>query len=251
MMVAAPPGFRILALDEIDSTNAEAARRAAAGEAEGLVVWARSQTAGRGRRGRSWVSPAGNCYSSILLRPRCKPRAALGLGFAAALATARAVREALGSQGGAVALKWPNDVLLDGRKISGCLMESRVGANGDVDHLIVGVGINVANHPTHTEYPATSLGAAGARAATVEAVLTGYLEAFAAWYERWRHEGVAPLRAAWLGLAAGLGQPIKVRLEGEVLEGVFAALDGHGALVLKLADGERVIDTGEVFPVRG
>ncbi len=251
MTVAAPPGFRILALDEIDSTNAEAARRAAAGEAEGLVVWARSQSAGRGRRGRSWVSPAGNCYSSILLRPRCKPREALGLGFAAALATARAVREALGSQGGTVALKWPNDVLLDGRKISGCLMESGVGKSGDVDYLIVGVGINVSSHPEGTEYPATSLHASGADSANVEAVLTGYLGSFAAWYERWRRAGFAPVRAAWLGLAAGFGQPIKVRLEDEVLEGVFVALDGHGALVLKLADGERVIETGEVFPVRG
>ncbi|MFN0041692.1 MAG: biotin--[acetyl-CoA-carboxylase] ligase [Alphaproteobacteria bacterium] len=250
MTVAPPPGFRILALDEIDSTNAEAARRAAAGEAEGLVIWARSQSAGRGRRGRIWISPAGNCYSSILLRPRCKPRAALGLGFAAALAAADAVREALGSRGGAIALKWPNDVLLDGRKISGCLMESSVGANGDVDHLVVGVGINVASHPTDTEYPATSLAAAGAQAANIEAVLTGYVEAFAAWYERWRHEGFAPIRAAWLGLATGLGQTIKVRLEDEVLDGIFSTLDGHGALVLKLADGERVIDTGEVFPVR-
>ncbi|MBM3541133.1 MAG: biotin--[acetyl-CoA-carboxylase] ligase, partial [Alphaproteobacteria bacterium] len=109
MVRPAPPGYRVLAFEDIDSTNAEAARRAAQGEPDGLVVRARVQTAGRGRRGRAWVSPAGNCYSSILLRPRVAPRVAMTLGFAAALAAAEAVRAAAGRDA-AIGLKWPNDV---------------------------------------------------------------------------------------------------------------------------------------------
>ena len=241
----APPGYRVLAFEDIDSTNAEAARRAAQGEPDGLVVRAQVQTAGRGRRGRAWVSPAGNCYSSILLRPTIAPRAAMTLGFAAALAATEAVRAAAGRDA-AIGLKWPNDVLLGGRKIAGCLLESRL-EGACLAHLIVGVGINVASHPEGVEFPATDLHAAGAAEATAGSVFADYLDAFARWHARWRDEGFAPIRAAWLGLAVGLGQPIKVRLDNETLEGRFDALDAQGALVLRTADGERLVTTGDVF----
>jgi BirA family biotin operon repressor/biotin-[acetyl-CoA-carboxylase] ligase len=243
----APPGFRVLVFEDIDSTNAEAARRAAQGEPEGLVIRARAQTAGRGRRGRSWVSPAGNCYSSILLRPEGAPRGAMTLGFVAALAASEAVRAAAG-RGAAVQLKWPNDVLLDGKKIAGCLLESRLEGQR-LAHLIVGVGINVASHPEGTEFPATDLHVAGAAAASADSVFFHYLEAFAHWHARWKADGFAPVRAAWLGLAVGLGQPIKVRLEAETLVGRFEALDSQGALILRMADGERLITTGDVFSI--
>lgn len=243
-----PEGFRLAAFDDIDSTNTEAARRAASGEAGGLVVWAKSQGAGRGRRGRSWISLPGNLYVSLLLRPHAPPRAALALGFAAALAVAEAIQTT--APGAIVGLKWPNDVLLGGKKIAGCLLESRLSPDGKLEWLVIGTGVNVAHHPEGTEFPATHLAQAESTVC-IESVLEAYLASFARWQERWENQGFEPIRQAWLGLAVGLGQPIKVRLENETLDGRFAALDAHGGLELAMDDGSvRVITAGDVFPGR-
>lgn len=246
----APPGWTIDARDCVGSTNEEAAKRAEAGAAEGLIVSASQQVSGRGRRGRRWQSPPGNAYSSVILRPDCAPLQAAQLGFVVSLAVAEAVGGYLPPHCTA-RLKWPNDVLIDGAKIAGILLESSAVAADKVAYVIVGVGINVAYHPPlgDTPYPTTSLQALGA---TVEAaeVLQAYWAALAAGVERWRRLGFGPVREQWLALAANLGQPIEVKLGKEHVRGIFQRLDESGALILAMPEGgERRIAAGEVLPV--
>ncbi len=248
-MIAAPdlpPAYRLVALDEVDSTNAELRRRAAAGAEQGTLVWARRQSAGRGRRGRVWSSPPGNLYCSLLLRPARPPAEVSRLCFVAALAVGEAI-SALLPAAASVAHKWPNDVLVGGRKVAGILLESATVGGGIVDWVIVGVGVNVARHPDDTSYAATSLAAEGAEA-SVPDVLGAYVGRLDPWLGRWREEGFAPVRQAWLECAEGLGRPLEVRLARETLSGIFAELDMSGALVLATAGGgRRTVSAGEVF----
>ena len=245
-----PPFYRLHHLARTGSTNDEAKRLAAEGAADGTVIWADSQSAGRGRRGRAWQSPPGNLYVSIVLRPGL-PLAQLGqVGFAAALAVAETVTTLLPTSA-VVQCKWPNDVLIDGRKTAGLLLETDSLGDGTAAWLVLGVGINVASHPVDTEFPATSLAAQGATA-EVATVLGRFAERFADWYETWRGAGFAPLRAAWLGRAAGLGGAIRVRLENRSLDGVFSGLDEDGALLLhgagqRAGEAAQRITAGDVF----
>jgi len=244
---ALPSFYSLVAHASIDSTNEEAKRLAAAGAASGTLVWAREQTAGRGRRGRGWVSPVGNLYLSLLLRPGCAPAVACQVNFVTSVALAEAIAEFL-PVGKVVALKWPNDVLVGGAKVSGILLEASAAADGSVEWLVVGVGVNIAAAPKGTPYPATGLAREGASDASVEAVLTAFARRFEAAYEAWQEQGFAPVRARWLAGAHGLGEPIEVRLERETLHGRFADLDAAGTLALDMADGRRRhIAAGDLF----
>jgi len=244
--VKLPPPFRLVALDSIGSSNEEARRLARAGAEDGTLVWAREQIAGRGRRGRFWASPPGNLYLSLVLRPDCAPAEAAQLGFVAALAVGEAC-------GGFVPPlvelhhKWPNDVLLGGRKASGILLESESDPAGALDWLVLGVGINVASAPEETEFPATSLRAEGAGDLPVEPVLEAFSRHFLSWTDRWLADGFAPVRAAWKRRAWRLGEAIAARLPEGELRGRFADLDETGALVLETPQGVRRIAAGEVF----
>ena len=240
--------LKTLAFECLDSTNDEARRRAECGAESGTVVWARRQSAGRGRRGRSWVSLEGNVYCSVLLRPCCPLAAAAQLSLVAAVAVARAVGDVLPS-GRRVQLKWPNDVLIDGRKVSGVLLESGTDSSGGVDWVSVGVGINVCHFPEGTDYPATSLVAEGATAWGVEAVLKSFLDHFVQWYRIWQAFGPARVRAAWLESAVGVGALISVRLHREALTGKFVGLSEEGALLLAPSEGGpiRLVSAGDVF----
>lgn len=248
--VPLPSFYNLIHLARTESTNDEAKRLAAEGAADGTLIWADSQTAGRGRRGRLWQSPPGNLYISIILRPGL-PVARLGqVGFAAALAIFETAASLL-PPNAVVRCKWPNDVLIDGRKTAGLLLETDNLTSGTAAWMVLGVGINIASHPADTEFPATSLAAAGGTADVVT-VLSRFAERFAVWYETWRGAGFAPLRAAWLARAAGLGEVIHVRLENCSLDGVFAGLDADGALLLHDAgqgpDGSaQRITAGDVF----
>jgi BirA family biotin operon repressor/biotin-[acetyl-CoA-carboxylase] ligase len=242
------PFYRLLSFGELDSTNEEAKRRAASGAPEGTLVWALAQSAGRGRRGRQFHSPPGNLYMSILLRPGRPAAAAAQLGFAGALAVGEAVLPLLPSPG-ELAYKWPNDVLIAGRKVSGILLESQAAGEGRLDWLIVGIGVNLASFPEQVEYPATSLVAAGARAVAAAAVLEAVAARFHFWYERWQKEGFGPLRAAWLERVRGIGETIRVRLSDGERRGRFAGLDEDGALLLAEGTVEHRIAAGDVFPV--
>ncbi len=245
------PAYRLISLDSVASTNEEAHRLAEAGAEDGTLIWARGQTGGRGRRGRQWRSPPGNLYLSVIARPECRLAAAAQLGFAAALA----VGDAVGSVAPPlleVTYKWPNDVLFNGRKGAGILLESRSAPSGALEWLVIGVGVNVVSHPEQSEtvYPTTDLHFEGARGVTEVVLLEAFARHFLSWVNRWLDDGFEPLRSAWLRHAERRGQEIEVRLAQESLRGVFADLDADGALLLDMPSGaRRRIPAGEVFPL--
>ena len=229
-------GWRVRHLAETSSTNDEALAAAATGEPEGLVIHAARQTSGRGRRGRVWHSGEGNLFCSLLLRPQTSPNTLYS--FVAALTVQEAVTALLPESD--VRLKWPNDVLVGGKKISGILLEA-----GQGDALVVGIGINVTQYPSDTPTPATSLAEEGC-VTTAEDVLQKLLASFAQWDNVMRREGFAPIRTAWLARAHT--GAMTVRLPEETLQGTFGGLEPDGCLRLILADGTaRRIACGDVF----
>jgi BirA family biotin operon repressor/biotin-[acetyl-CoA-carboxylase] ligase len=233
-----PDGWTLVALSSVGSTNDEAARLAEAGATEGTVVWAREQTGGRGRRGRSWASPVGNLYSSTILRPGCPAARAAELGFVAALAVVDMV-----PAGREVRVKWPNDVLVDGGKVAGILPESSISADGRAEHVVLGIGVNVGFAPNLPEmrYPGACLGG------TVEAALEALTAALARRLVQWRRDGFAAVRTEWLAKAGPLGLEVDVKLGDELVRGRFAGMDGEGALLLDTAAGPRRIVAGELL----
>lgn len=245
---ALPAGYRLVAYESIGSTNEEACRLAREGAADGTAVWALRQTAGRGRRGRGWDSPEGNLYCSLILRPSRPAAEAAQLTFVTAVALGEAVGELL-PETADLRYKWPNDLLLGGRKVAGILLESAGAAKGAVDWLVIGVGLNVARFPEATDgYPATSLQAAGAVPIGPAETLRCFLDRFARRYEGWQREGIGPVRDAWLARAARIGEDIEVRLPDRSLHGRFIGLDPGGALILGLRDGSRTtVAAGDVF----
>jgi BirA family biotin operon repressor/biotin-[acetyl-CoA-carboxylase] ligase len=247
---ALPRGYRLVSYESVGSTNDEAKQLARAGAAAGTIVSARRQTAGRGRRGRTWLSPPGNFYASFVLRPCSAAGRAAQLGFVGAVAVGDALREVVpGCQG--IAYKWPNDVMIGGRKIAGLLLEAESGTDALVDWLVLGIGINLVAAPSGTELPATSLAAACGTAPTPEAMLERLAARLDTRLGQWRIEGFAPIRAAWLADAMSLGRRIRVRLDRAEWHGRFRALDSEGALVLDTEDGPRRIAAGEIFPTPG
>lgn len=243
-----PPAYRLVEFDRVESTNDEARRLAQEGAEDGTLVWAREQTKGRGRQGRSFDSPRGNLFLSLVLRPDCSLDEAAQLSFVAALG----VGDAVGSVAPPmieVHYKWPNDVLLNGRKGAGILLESQLTPEGGLDWLVLGVGVNVTSHPENVDFPATSLRSEGAEPSLDEvAVLGAFARHFLTWVNRWMDEGFAPVRRAWLRHAKGLGETIEVRLPRETISGTFRDLADGGVLLLELPDGEvRKIAAGDVY----
>lgn len=239
-------GHGLVVFDTIDSTNAEALRRAREGEGGPLWIVAHHQDAGRGRRGRAWDSPVGNLFATLLLTEPAPPERASLLGLVAALALADAVEKTAPAARGRLKLKWPNDLLIDGAKLAGILIEaeSRDGSTS----LAIGQGVNCLWHPTDLPYPAASLRGVGAEV-TPAALFAALSESWIGWLGIWRAPaGFAAIRDAWLDRAIGLGGPITVRLPDETLHGIFDDLDRQGRLILKGADGVRkIIGFGEVF----
>ncbi len=181
---------------------------------------------------------AGNLYCSTILRPLCAAPRAAELGFVAALAVADLVRD-----GRAVRVKWPNDVLVEGGKIAGILPESSVGGDGKVEHVVLGIGLNVAVAPDLPEmrYPGATLGG------TVEQAVEGLAAGLARWLVVWRRSGFATVRAAWLDRAGPLGAEVDVKLGEELVSGAFAGMDSDGALLLETPAGPRRIVSGELL----
>ncbi|MDE0539252.1 MAG: biotin--[acetyl-CoA-carboxylase] ligase [Rhodospirillales bacterium] len=245
-----PDGFHLAAYDDIDSTNDEARRLAAGGPPPvGLAVIAARQVQGKGRPGRRWVWEPGKLYSSVVLRADTDPAISAQLGFAVALA----VRDTLESVGGPfhkVQCKWPNDVLFNGKKIVGILLEYLAGAEAGLGAVIAGCGINVAHHPGDTDRPATSLAAEGVEA-RIEDVAAGYLAALSAWHSTWLAEGFEPVRQAWLNAGHAPGDPLEVHIGDANLTGAFVGLDPGGALVLDVAGEHRRFAAGDVYSADG
>lgn len=243
-----PPGYGLAASEAIDSTNDEAKRWAVNGMSGPHWFVAGRQTAGRGRRGRAWASEPGNLYASLLLRPDCAVGEAALLSFAAVLAVAEAIEEVTGLFR-KLTCKWPNDALYEGKKISGILLESASDRDGALDWLVIGVGVNVAHFPDHTDFPATSIAAEGYPGITAPDLFTALARRLDHWLKIWRQAGFAPVREAWLARAAGLGEAITARTASEEVHGRFAGLSPEGALLIEAQDGAmREILAGDVFP---
>ena len=236
----------IIAFDEIDSTNAEARRRAEAGENGPYWFMAARQTAGRGRRGRAWDTGQGNLAATLLLTTDRSPAEAAQLSFVAALAVCDFARAYLPAD--KVKVKWPNDVMVEDGKVSGILLESGRRAD-DRLWVAIGVGVNLAHFPDDTERPATSF----ARHMVVSPpdpalAIEGLAAAFEDWLAVWERQPFAAIARAWTERAYGLGQPATARLPAETVHGVAEGLDADGALRLKAADGSlRRITAGDVF----
>lgn len=245
-----PAGTDRLILESVDSTMAEAARRAAAGAAGPLWIMARAQTAARGRRGRVWESPAGNFAATLLMRPSESPAQAGLRSFVAALALRDALAGLTG-RGELLALKWPNDVLLSGRKLAGILLES-AGQGAGLSHLAIGFGVNLAAAPPPGALEAGALAPASLAEATgvrvaPDALLAALAAAYDGWERRFQAQGFAPVRREWLAHAARLGEAITARTPRETLAGVFETVDETGALVLSTQAGRRTIPAADVF----
>jgi BirA family biotin operon repressor/biotin-[acetyl-CoA-carboxylase] ligase len=231
--------------ETLPSTSDRCRARAAEGEPEGLAVLARRQTQGRGSRGRDWQSPAGNLSLSVLLRPRERARDAAQWSLLAGVALAEALADHLPDPA-APRLKWPNDVLLGGRKLAGILVDSSADADGMVEWLVIGLGVNLAVAP---DVP----GRAVACLADVAAPPSPerFAEALLARLDHWRHvrvtAGFAPIRAAWLARAPALGSGVTLRRGEELLGGNFAGLGEDGSLLLARDGSVRAFAAGEVL----
>lgn len=222
-----------------------AASRSAGSLSDGTWLRAERQTGGRGRQGRPWQSPPGNLYAStvVSLRPADPPAASLAL--VAAVALDEAVRVFVDATAAtSLYLKWPNDLLADGAKLSGILLE-RTG-----DAVVIGFGVNLAHHPDLPDRPTTSLTAL--RGIVEPAAFLDVLgEAIARWRDRWRAEGLEPIRRRWLERAHPVGTALSARLpDGGTIDGLFDGLDAQGALLMRLAGGERrVIHAADIFVI--
>jgi BirA family biotin operon repressor/biotin-[acetyl-CoA-carboxylase] ligase len=250
-LASAEAGYRLTLLGSTQSTNDDALRSAEAGDPGHLWVVAEEQLAGRGRHGRLWASPPGNLYASLLLIDPCDPSASPQLGFVAGVALHEAVERFAGIGIPRLALKWPNDLLLDGAKLAGLLVEAhRIEERLAV---IVGFGVNVAFAPEGMAFPAASLREAALRAdraALIEALSDAFARTFSDW-RRARRSGAADafegIRSRWLERAAGIGGPVRLRLPGGERSGTFEGLDRDGRLRLRTAAGLELIDAGDLY----
>lgn len=233
-----PKGFTLHHVGTIGSTNDEAARLAVSGASSGTIVLADQQSKGRGRLGRTWQSAPGNLHASIILRPDCTLQAASELSLLAGVA----LTELLALHGPDdlnVALKWPNDVLIDGGKVAGILLESGADKGGRLAYVIIGIGVNIAWSPDDMAYPVTSLATAGFAAQLPKDWLFAYASSLDIWLDRWQRGGFSVVRDAWRARSYGLGSPIRLRLGREDIDGRFVDLTEGGALLIEGTDGTR------------
>jgi len=239
-MIEMPFGAQALIFDEIDSTNEEALRRIKAEEAEdGLWIMASSQTRGRGRRGREWISSKGNFFASVLVELQVPLAQAPALSFVAALAAGDCIKEIVGERAG-VSFKWPNDVLVDGHKAAGILIEAETNPKSGQNWAVVGIGINTASAPDQVRFPATALSDHVSYTISNNNVLDLLSKAWREHLHALNRGGFKVIRARWLETAQGLGSEICVKLGDREQRGVFAGLGRGGELLLQLADGHEL-----------
>jgi len=227
---------------ELPSTSDTVIARAEAGEEAGLAVLAHVQTKGRGSRGRAWNSPSGNCYLSVLLRPGGRMTEAGIWPLVASLSVADALAPLLPDPA-RLALKWPNDVLMGGNKVSGILLDLAADAEGGLRWLVIGCGINLATAPVLADRVAACLRDEGVTPPAPEVFAHSLLAALGHWHD----QSAAEIHAAWLKRAHPIGAPLTVRYAGKEISGAFAGLSLEGHLLLQTAAGMRVISSGEVL----
>ena len=244
-MVDAGP-YRVERFETLGSTNDEAMARARAGDRGPLFIVAAGQTGGRGRQGRVWTSPPGNLYASLLLTDAAELKVAPQLGFVAGVALVDALRVLLDGDE-RLRLKWPNDILFDGAKLAGLLLESATMPDGRLA-CVIGFGVNCRSHPDGLAYRATDLSAAAGRPIGPDDVLEALAPSFQKHLADWdRGANFMGIRSAWLAKAAGLGDMIEVRCSSRTVTGTFTSLDPTGRLLVETADGCVAIDAGDVF----
>ncbi len=242
-MVNLPPQCNLVELETVGSTSDYAKNLAKNGYPSGTVVWAHRQTSGRGRHGNKWDSPSGNLFMSMLLRPDMNAALVGQMSFVVAVALAKMLEMTL-LNGTKVELKWPNDILFNGRKAAGILMETELNGVQPVNWVVIGVGINVAVAPEG----ASSLVSCGVKGIALEEVLEKAVHEIMHQYHEWKVKGFAPVRQEWLKHAHNLGGTINVRLADKKFSGKFLGIDGTGALQIEMENGkEKTITAGEVF----
>ena len=249
MTLSWPPGLGRIILDQVDSTNAEAQRLAEAGKSDTWIL-ARQQTSGKGSRGRHWETGTANFAASLLTRPDAAPAQAALRSFTAGLAVADTMRD-LGVPEAAISLKWPNDVLLEGQKCAGILLESS-GGGDRIAFLVIGIGINLTSAPPRSALasralPATCLADHLPTAPDPEKVLDHLAHHMKRYEDMLERNGFTGIRDAWLGMAARHGQEIEVQQGDTRLRGRFETLDESGALLLTTPTGQQAISAGEIF----
>lgn len=235
-------GQEVYAFHSVSSTMDVAHELAAQGLPDGTIVWARRQTQGRGRFGRTWESPEGGAYCSLILRPTRPAAETPQLSLVAGLATAETIQQ----QTGLIAtVRWPNDLLLDGRKVAGILIEHRAGA------VVLGIGINISTDQTQLPEGSTSLAASRARACDPYQFTGAWYRRFQSWYATWTAQGFAPIREAlrpWIGV---FGHPVQISTGAGQIEGTASDLDETGRLLVRLDSGMvRAFDAGAVALLR-
>jgi BirA family transcriptional regulator, biotin operon repressor / biotin---[acetyl-CoA-carboxylase] ligase len=235
--------WRVVRFDAIDSTNEEARRRALAGDPGRMWIVADEQTAGRGRRGRAWISLRGNLHASALLIDPCPRRSAPQLGFVAGVALAAAARDVGAAE---IGLKWPNDLMLKGAKCAGILVEG-VGPAGGGAAYAAGIGVNCAHAPEGLDYATACLTRASGSAVAPGELFQRLVERFNETLEEWRAgEAFASIRAAWLDCALGLGGRIEIESRGGKREGVFDGIDADGRLLLRTRRGLETVEAADL-----
>jgi BirA family biotin operon repressor/biotin-[acetyl-CoA-carboxylase] ligase len=241
-------GYRLRSYESVGSTSSEAAAAVQGGDSGPLWFAALHQSEGRGRRGRQWQSPHGNLAASLLLTPDVDAGVLPTLGFVAGLALYRALNTVVGHglQTPAIALKWPNDVLANGAKLSGILLEAHSRKDGR-SAVVIGIGVNVVATPEGLPYPAAALANLGSNATAAE-VFAALAESWVDAYELWDSgRGIAGVLEAWRNAAAGIGSEITVSRDGDVLRGIFESIDDTGRLIVRANDNSRVaISAGDV-----
>jgi len=213
------------------------------GADEGYVVQAMKQTGARGRNGRVWEAPLGNIYMSLVLRPTCGLEHVGELAFVIAVGLSNALDDYIDQSKHKKTLKWPNDILVDGLKMSGILLETDMSNDNELEAVVVGIGLNIFQAPEF----AVALSSVVKEPVYVTKVRDIVLEEISKAYRLWQEEGITPIRMKWLRNAHGLGEKMTAHLPNDKYEGVFEGLSEDGALILKEESGERrIINAGDV-----
>ncbi len=238
--------FRLECHEVLESTSTLIKQRAEAGEAEGLAILARRQNAGRGRQGRGWESPAGNLYLSVLLRPSVPLREAPQWSFVTAVALTETLKPLL-PEAAQPSLKWPNDLLLQGAKAAGILVETGVAASNALDWMCIGIGVNIASKPSLPDRATACLAEFLPDPPAPQALAAALLHNLTHWHETRLAQGFTPIRDAWLRHGPAMGAAVSVKRDGALIEGAFAGLSPEGALMLAKGRDVQLILAGEII----
>jgi len=227
--------FTIHEFNELSSTNSQAFGLANSRQiSENEIILARFQNQGRGRKDRAWISPSGNLYFSLVLRPKISAAEIFQISFIAIAALRNSITKIAKNS---VLAKWPNDLLIDEKKVAGLLLESKISGE-NCEFVVLGIGLNIESNPNNVIFPAGNLKDFEITI-SIELALQNFLDEFEKLYQNWRDFGFKGIRKLWLENAYKLGEKITVKLDEEKIEGIFEDLDEEGNLVLKT--GEKIL----------